>query len=173
MSNDLSDVIQYGAGYYGSIYIHELGHAAAAKYFGGTDITIEVPKKGTLFSGVTYYKLDNSIHNSKSNKRIRSLSGLIAGNLANEIILQTNGLHSNPFAQSIASSAHIINLANVFNYYSKIRGENGWGGNDIDDYELSGGNPHVLSAILLGYTLWSLKRMGDKNIPFFGIEYKF
>jgi hypothetical protein len=173
MSNDLTDIIQYGAGYYSSIYIHELGHAAAAKAFGASDITIELPIKGSLFSGATYYNVDNSINLSKSNERLMSLSGLIAGNLANEIVIETNGLHSNPFSQSIAASAHIVNFSNVFNYYTRIRGENGWGGNDIDSYELNGGNPHILSAILISYTLWSLKRMSDKNIPLFGVEYKF
>ncbi len=170
-SSDLGDYIQYGAGYYSSIAIHELGHASAAKYFGAKNISIEVPQKGTYFSGVTRYEISSDT--SRLRQRIISISGLVAGNLANEIVIQTNGLHSNAFAQGIASTAHITNVANVFNYYTRIRGQNGWYGNDIDEYELSGGNPHVLSTILIGYTVWSLKRMSDKNIPLFGFEYKF
>ena len=164
VSKDLSDYIQYGAGYYSSVYIHELGHATAAKYFGATKIRIEVPRKGTLFSGATYYKLDTSTQNKE---KIISLSGLIAGNLANEIVIQTSGLHSNSFAQGIASTAHATNLATVYNYYINRKA------NDIAAYEQNGGNPHILSTALVGYTLWSLKRMSDKNIPLFGIEYNF
>ena len=171
-SNDLSNLIQYGAGYYGSIYIHEFGHAVAAKYYGASDIEIQVAQKGNYFGGVTHYK--NSIENSTPfTNRVESLAGLLAGNLAGEIVIQKEGLHSNPFAQSIASTAQVTNLANVYNYYTRHRGENGWEGNDIDQFELSGGNPHLLSAILAGYTIWSLKRMGEKHIPLYGFEYKF
>jgi len=64
ISNDLTDIIQYGAGYYSSIYIHELGHAAA-KAFGASDITIELPIKGSLFSGATY------LQNGQLNKLVK------------------------------------------------------------------------------------------------------
>jgi len=167
VSKDLSDYIQYGAGYYSSIYIHELGHATAAKYFGATNIRIEVPRKGTLFGGATYHTFDTPAQGSQLREKVLNLSGLLAGNLAHEIVIQTNGLHSNSFAQGIASTAHVTNLANVYNYYINRKA------NDIAGYEQSGGNPHVLSTALVGYTLWSLKRMSDKNIPLFGIEYKF
>lgn len=171
ISNDISDYIQYGAGYYSSIYIHELGHAAMAKYLGATDIKIEVPKKGTVLSGITYYK--RGAENSEFTRRMESISGLLAGNMASEIAIQNKELHSSPFLQSIVATAQVVNIANVYNYYTKIRGINGWNGNDIDNYELNGGNPHILSAILVSYSIWSLNRMSKNSIPLYGLELNF
>ncbi|MBC7490481.1 MAG: hypothetical protein H7240_11445 [Glaciimonas sp.] len=171
--NDFSKFIQYGAGYYGSVYFHEVGHATAAKLGGASEIFIEIPgKNGNIFGGVTHY-LNSPKNNSEGFRQAVNLAGLVFGNAASEFVIQKPGLHGNPFAQSIASSAQIINLANVYRYYGRVRGVNGWNGNDIDRFEIDGGNPHILSAVLVGYTLWSLKRMSKKSIPLYSINLKF
>ena len=170
--SDFFDVIEYGAGIYGSIYIHELGHAATAKYFGATDMEINVPQKnGGFLSGETLFKMSN---NTPFKSRVISASGLIASNLASELVLQVDGLHTNQFAQSIFATGQISNVMHVYRYYTEIRGKNGYGsGNDIDHYEMSGGNPHIFSALLIGYTFWAIKRASDKNIPIFGVSINF
>ncbi len=170
--SDVFDVVEYGAGIFSSIYIHELGHAATAKFFGAYDLEINVPKKnGNLLSGEVTYKIQNY---TPFKSRMISVSGLVAANLASEFILQNEGLHSNQLAQSVFYTGQISNIMNIYRYYTEIRGQNGYGsGNDIDHYELAGGNPHILTTLLAGYTIWSLKRASDKSIPIFGISYRF
>ena len=171
--SDLSNIIQYTAGYYGSIYFHEVGHATVAKLGGASEISIEVPEKnGSIFGGVTHY-VNSPENTSEGFRQAEDLAGLFFGNAAAEFVIQKPGLHGNPFAQSIASSAQVVNLVNVYHYYARVRGVNGWEGNDIDRFELDGGNPHILSAVLVGYTVFSLKRMSKKSIPLFSVNLKF
>jgi hypothetical protein len=54
-----------------------------------------------------------------------------------------------------------------------VRGVNGYAGNDIDQYELAGGNPHLMSAALTGYTLWTLHRMRKSEVPLFYVNLRF
>ena len=167
----VTDFLEYGAGIYSSIYIHEVGHALTAKLYGAENIDINVPAEGGgWLSGETKYVMPSR---TRSADRMITVSGLFAANLAAEVVLQNDGLHDSAFAQSIFGTAHASNVMHVFRYYTKIRGRNGWKGNDIDHYELSGGNPHVLSAILLGYTAWSLSRASDKQLPLFGVSFEF
>lgn len=170
--SDVIDILEYGAGIYGSIFIHELGHVAAAKYYGAYDIDINIPREGASWlSGETSFVLPNDI--SDQGLRNIQVAGLISASLAGEVVLQTEDLHENEFSQSLFGTAQIANLRHVYTYYTKVVGENGYTGNDIDNYEMYGGNPHVFNALLVGYTLWSLKRASDEGIPLFGYEMKF
>lgn len=56
-------------------------------------------------------------------------------------------------------------MVHVVTYYTRVRGRNGYRGNDIDAFELAGGNPHLLSAALLATSAYALQRMHKKNIP--------
>ena len=170
-ANDLGNAAQTVAGIYGSIWLHELGHAATAKAFGATDIRIEVPPKGRILSGVTYFTYPRQP--TPAERRAVALSGMIAANLGAELVLQNRGLHRNEFAQSILGTSLASNAIHVYTYYTKWVGVDGYRGNDIDDYARAGGNPHLMSAALVGYTAWSLRRMRKKEIPLFYVNLKF
>lgn len=169
---DLLNAVETIGGIYSSIFVHELGHALALKAFGATDIEIEVPRKDSLLSGSTRASPPSGGF-SPGQTRMVAASGLLAANVAGEIVMQRQGLHGSPFAQSLVGTALVSNVRHVFSYYTKVRGVNGYGGNDIDNYELAGGNPHVFSAALIAYTAWTLHRMRQKEIPFFYINLRF
>jgi hypothetical protein len=165
--SDVFEVVQYGAGIYGSIYIHELGHAITAKYYGGYDIDIDVPRKdGGWLSGNTSYKLPKRTYESE---RVTAVSGLVATTLASEVIIQNSGLYKNPFAQSILATSHITNIRYVYKYYTNDTHTVG----DLEKYARADGYIHAFNALLIGYTIWSLKRMSDKSIPIFSVGFKF
>ncbi len=163
-SDDFEDAIQVIGGIYAGTYIHEVGHAVTAKLNGATYIDIEVPRKGTLFSGQTIWRSPKKP--SPLGSKLIDISGLLTANLAGEIIIQKDGLHSKPFASGIVSSVQASNLIHVASYYM---GKN----NDIKSFEREGGNAHLFSALLIGYTLYSLDRMEKKQIPLFGVNFNF
>lgn len=168
---DLRNAVESVAGIYSSIYIHELGHGAVCHFAGATKVDIEVPRRGAVFGGLT--SCDFSAPLTPSERRGLALSGLLAANLAGEAVLQHKGLHGSPYAQSILGTAVVSNVMHVVRYYTRIRGVGGYAGNDIDQYELAGGNPHLLSAALAGYSLWTLHRMRAKEIPLFYVNLRF
>lgn len=53
LERDLLNAVESVAGIYSSIYLHEAGHALALKAAGASQITIKVPRPGTIFSGQT------------------------------------------------------------------------------------------------------------------------
>lgn len=163
----LTDVIQYGAGVYGSIFVHEVGHAITAKYYGAYDIDINIPRKdGGFLSGEVTYKIPKRTYESE---RVIAVSGLVAANMASELIIQNKDLYTNPFAQGVLATSHITNLRYVYKYYlsdSKAYG-------DLEKYANAQGYIHAFNALIVGYTLWSLKRMSDKSIPIFSFEMSF
>jgi hypothetical protein len=172
LDHDLLNAVQAGAGIYSSIFIHELGHALAATAVGGQDVSIEVPdSKGGILSGRTRWKMDKAF--SPAEWKIVSVSGLAAANLAGEVILAHRNMRGAAYGQSILGTAVVSNAANVYRYYTKIRGKDGYEGNDIDQFELAGGNPHLLSAALLGYSAWTLHRMRQRDVPLFFVNLKF
>ena len=171
MERHLANAVESVAGIYSSIYIHEAGHALVYKALGATDVTIEVPRRGTLLSGQTSGNFSRPL--TPGERQFVAVSGLAAANLAAEIVLQRNGLHRSPYAQAVLGTALISNLIHVANYYTKIRGVGGYAGNDIDQYELAGANPHVMSAVLIGYTVMSLRRMQKNEIPLFYVNLRF
>lgn len=162
--NDLLDTVQVLGGVYGSIYIHELGHASTMKLYGGKNINIEVPRKGSVFSGSTTALMKKGLEPRE--KQLIAISGLLAANIAGEVVLQSEGLHSNHVARGVVSTAQVSNLIHVVSYYMDKK-------NDISSYENSGGNAHLFSALLVGYTVYSLDRMKKNEIPLFGIDLRF
>ena len=171
IDRDFSNAVQTGAGIYSSIYAHELGHALAMKAMGASDIHIQVPRPGGIFSGQTsgIFKQEST----PGQRQLLAASGLLTANLAAELIMQRTGLHDSAYAQSILGTSLISNLIHVTHYYTKTRGINGYAGNDIDQFELADGNPHVMAAVLTGYTLWTLNRMQKQSIPLFYVKLKF
>jgi hypothetical protein len=171
LDRDILNVSESVAGIYSSIYIHEAGHAMIYKVFGASDVTIEVPRRGTIFSGLTTGTFPQPL--TEGQMRLATVSGLAAANLAGELVLQNQDIHRSPYAQAVLGTSLISNMIHVTHYYTKIRGVGGYRGNDIDQYELAGGNPHLMSAILTGYTLWSMHRMQNKEIPLFFVNLRF
>jgi hypothetical protein len=152
------------AGIYAGIYVHELGHAAADRAAGAEEIRIRVP--GTqcfLLCGETQAAW--RVLPSPAQGRMINASGFIASNLAAELMLQHESSARSGFGQGFIATNLYSNAAHVFTYYTKVRGRNGYRGNDIDAYELAGGNPHLLSAGLLAYSLYTLHRARKKEIP--------
>jgi hypothetical protein len=82
----LVDFLGCTAGIYSSIYIHEVGHAIVYKALGASDITIEVPQRGTIFSGRTLGNFAQPL--TQGQRRLAAISGLAAANLAGEVVLQ-------------------------------------------------------------------------------------
>jgi hypothetical protein len=171
--SDLAKGFQFGAGAFASIYFHEVGHAVTAKALGADDIHIQVPRQDCIFCGGTYSTFPKSVVLSPAQNQMRYASGLIAQNLAAQIVVQNRGMYQSAFGQGIMGTNIVSNVRHVYSYYTKRVGENGWQGNDLDGYAQSGGNPHVFSALLLTYTAYSLHRMRQKEIPLFGVSLTF
>jgi hypothetical protein len=171
LERDLVNGIESVAGIYSSIYLHEAGHALAFKLAGATDILIEVPRPGSVLGGLTTARVPAPL--SSDQRQFIAVSGLVASSLAAEVVMQRQGLHRSAYAQSLLGTAVTSNLIHVYQYYAQVRGVNGWAGNDIDQYELSGGNPHGLSSALTAYSLWTLSRMRKNNIPLMFVNLRF
>jgi hypothetical protein len=171
LERDVRNGVEYVAGVYGSILVHEVGHALSAKAFGATDVTIKIPND-TLLSGLTTVTHGKGGF-SRGQSQAFAASGLVSANLIGELVIQRQGLHGSPFSQSLLGATLASNVMHVYAYYTKVRGRDGYRGNDIDAFELSGGNPHLLSAGLLAYTAWSLQRVSKKRIPLFGVQIRF
>ena len=92
LEKDVSNAVESVAGIYSSIYIHEVGHALVFKAFGASEISIEVPRKGTLLSGQTSGKFSRPL--TQGEWRLASVAGLASANLAAELVLQRDGLHA-------------------------------------------------------------------------------
>ncbi len=163
-SRDLQRGAGAAAGIVAGIYVHELGHAAALDLAGAERIRIRVP--GTqckLLCGQT--DATWAAAPSAAQMRLISVAAFISSNVAAETMLQHDSLARSGFGQGLIATNLYSNAAHVFTYYTKVRGRNGYRGNDIDSYELAGGNPHLLSAGLLAYSVYALHRMHKKQIP--------
>jgi hypothetical protein len=171
LERDLRNGVESVAGIYSSIAVHEAGHALVYKLLGGTNITVEVPRRGSILGGRTTANFAEPL--TQDQVQLAAVSGLVAANLAGELVLQRKGLHRSPYAQAVLGTSVISNLLHVKNYYTRVRGVNGYAGNDIDQYELAGGNPHLMSAALTGYTLWTLHRMRKSEVPLFYVNLRF
>jgi hypothetical protein len=171
LEQDIGNALQTVAGIYSSIYIHEFGHALVFKALGATDITIEVPPKGKILGGLTTARFPAPF--SSGQQQMIAVSGLLASSLAGEVVLQRQGLHHSPYAQALLGTAVIANLRHSYAYYTRIVGQDGYSGNDIDRFEQAGGNPHLFTAALLTYTAWTLQRMKREGIPLFYVNLHF
>ena len=162
--NDLERGAGAAAGIFAAIYVHELGHAAAFHEAGAEEIRIRVPGPHcALLCGQTDVKL-NSLPSPATARGIAT-AGFVASNLAVEALLRHEAGARSAFGQGFVATNLYSNVAHVVTYYTKVRGRNGYRGNDIDLYEMAGGNPHLLSAGLVAYSLYSVHRMHKKSIP--------
>ena len=163
-SHDLQRGAGAAAGIVAGIYVHELGHAAAFDLTGAEHIRIRIPgPQCKLLCGQT----DGTwaAAPSAAQRRLISVAGFLSSNVAAETMLQHDSLARSGFGQGLIATNLYSNAAHVFTYYTKVRGRNGYRGNDIDSYELAGGNPHLLSAALLAYSVYALHRMHKKHVP--------
>ena len=162
--HDLANAAAAAAGIAGSIYGHELGHAVAFGLLGASDIAIHVPgEQCRLLCGATQARLDRPL--TAGERRWASTAGLMSANLMSEALLDRRSLARSGFGQGYMAANLYANAFHVYSYYTRRVGIDGYAGNDIDQFEAAGGNPHLLSAALVGYTLYSLKRMQDRRIP--------
>lgn len=179
MTRAKADALEAGKftlGIFSSIVVHELGHAAAMEVSGGHARKIELFNNGPL-SGATY---SDPTHYSKRELQLIDASGLLTTSLATEVIIQNQNLHDKSLAQGMLAANLITNISYVYNFYTKRIGENGWYGNDIDNYERDGGNPNLLNLLLIAHTAFSIYRINYETdiVPYakknvFGISFKF
>jgi len=172
LERDLTNAVQTIGGIYGSIWIHEVGHALTLSAFGASDITIVVPREDRLFSGETRSRQPAAGYRPWQVQAI-AVSGLVAANLAGEVVMRRQSLHGSPFAQSVLGTALVSNAMHVYSYYTRWVGVDGYRGNDIDAFASGGGNPHLFAAALIAYTAWSLQRMRKDEIPLFHVNLRF
>jgi hypothetical protein len=163
-ASDLQRGAGAAAGIFAGIYMHEFGHALAYRAAGADEVRIRVPgSQCALLCGETEARLSR-VPSAAEGRRI-DIAGFVASNLVSEVLLQHEAGARSAFGQGFLATNLYSNVAHVVTYYTKVRGRNGYRGNDIDAYELSGGNPHLLSAGMIAYSLYSLRRMHKKHIP--------
>lgn len=163
-SRDIERAAGAAAGIYAGIYVHELGHAAAFRAAGAEDVRIRIPgPQCKLLCGQTEVTWAQAPGGGAA--KIITTAGFVASNLVAEGMLRHEAGARSGFGQGFIATNLYSNVAHVATYYTKIRGKNGYRGNDIDMFELAGGNPHLLSAGLVAYSLYSVHRMRKKNIP--------
>lgn len=169
---DVQRVAGAAAGIYAGIYVHELGHAAAFRAAGAEEIHIRVPgPQCKLLCGQTDVRMRAAP--SPAEARMISTAGFIASNAAAELLLQHEPSARSAFGQGLIATNLYSNAAHVLTYYTRVRGRGGYRGNDIDAYELAGGNPHLLSAGLIAYSAYALHRMRKKHIPVLFVQLRF
>ena len=172
VGNPVERGVGVAAGIFAGIYIHELGHAAAFRAADAEEIRTRVPgSQCRLLCGQTEVKWARKP--SPAEVRVISAAGFAASNLAAELLLQHETGAKSAFGQGFVATNLYSNLTHVVTYYTKVRGRDGYRGNDIDSYELSGGNPHLLSASLIAYSLYTLRRAQKKNIPLMFVQLRF
>ncbi len=161
---------KFSIGSLSTIVVHEFSHAAVMELTGGDVYEIDIFKNG-IFSG--------EVRGNKGSKYISS-AGLISTSLITEGIIQNRGWHNNSFAQGFVFFSLLSNIWQVKTYYTKSIGKNGYAGNDIDLYESYGGNPHILSAGLVLYSVFSVYRISNNTdmisfakMNLFGVKMEF
>jgi hypothetical protein len=161
---DIQRGIGAAAGVFAGIYVHELGHAAAFRAAGADEIRIRVPgPQCALLCGQTDAKWRGAL--SPATVRGIGGAGFLASNLAAEVLLRHDAAARSGFGQGFVATNLYSNVVHVAIYYTRVRGRNGYRGNDIDTFEMAGGNPHLLSAGLLAYSLYTVQRARKKGIP--------
>lgn len=164
IGNNIERGVGAAAGVFAGIYVHELGHAAVFAANGADNIHIRIPgPQCALLCGQTDVTWANA-PNPDVVRRI-SVAGFVASNLGAELLLRNESAARSGFGQGFIATNLFSNVAHVVTYYTKIRGRDGYRGNDIDSVELAGGNPHLLSAALITYSALALHRMKKKSIP--------
>ncbi len=172
LGHDLQNVAGAAAGIFGSIYGHEIGHALAFRAFGASDISIHVPgDQCRLLCGNTTARLGQPP--TAEERRWTSAAGLLSANLLSEALLDRRSLAQSSFGQGYIAANLYSNLFHVYSYYTRRVGVDGYRGNDLDAFASAGGNPHLLSAALVGYTLYSVTRMRERHLPLLFVRIPF
>lgn len=170
--NDIQRGAGAVAGIFAGIYVHEAGHGLAFYAAGAEDIKIRVPgTQCALLCGQTDAKWVGPSNPAAA--RAINAAGFIASNLTAELLVRHESAAKSAFGQGIIATNLYSNVAHVVTYYTKVRGRDGYGGNDIDAYEIAGGNPHFLSAALIAYSAYALQRMHKKKIPVLFVQLRF
>lgn len=160
------------AGVFAGIYVHEAGHALVYGATGADHVRIRVPgSQCHMLCGET--SATWPAEPGRQVRRTNSLAGFVTSNLGAELMLQHDGAARSGFGQGFLATNLYSNVAHVFTYYTKVRGRNGYRGNDIDDYEVAGGNPHLLAAGLIAYSVFAVHRMHRKEIPVLFMKLRF
>ncbi len=146
---DYGEIAKFFVGSLSTIVVHEFSHAAVVEISGGDVYEIDLFKNG-IFSG--------RVHANKINK-YTAAAGLVSTSLLSEVIIRNDKWHDDSFAQGFVFFSLLSNIWQVKNYYTKEIGVGGYHGNDIDVYEMRGGNPHILSALLIGYSAYAIHRI--------------
>ena len=171
-ASDLADAAGAAAGIAASIYAHELGHGISFRLAGATEVAIQVPgEQCKLLCGSTTARMDRPL--TAEERRWNSVAGLLSANLLSEALLSRRSLARSGFGQGFVAANLYSNVAHVYTYYTRRVGVDGYRGNDLDEYEAAGGNPHLLSAVLLGYSLYAVHRMRDRQIPLMFVRLRF
>lgn len=172
LANDLGNTVGAMVGIATSVYVHELGHAVGFRAFGASEVTIHVPgDQCKLLCGSTTARLDRPL--IADERRWLSAAGLLSANLLGEGLLGSRSLARSGFGQGYVAANLYSNVYHVYSYYTRRVGTDGYRGNDLDAYEAAGGNPHLLSAVLVMYSLYSVKRMHDRQIPLMFVRMQF
>jgi hypothetical protein len=171
-ASDLGNAAGAAAGIFAGIYAHEAGHALVLQAAGAEDIHIFVPgSQCKLLCGETRGRFAS--RRGPATLQTLAVAGFISSNLASELLLHNQGAARSGFGQGFVATNLYSNASHVFKYDTQIVGRNGYRGNDIDDYARAGGNPHLLSAGLIAYSVWTLHRMRKKEIPVMFVQLRF
>lgn len=169
---DLARAAGAAAGVAASIYGHELGHALAFRWAGADEVQIVVPgEQCRLLCGATHARLSRPP--SHEERRWISTAGLLSSNLIGEALLSRRSLARSGAGQGFIAANLYSNAFHVYSYYTRTVGVDGYRGNDIDQFASAGGNPHLLSAALVGYSLYAVRRMRDREIPLMFVSLRF
>lgn len=159
------EISKFTLGLGSSVLVHEAGHVVGAVALGA-----EIREVG--FTHVTAEFQENG---TPAKIRIFTMSGYLAQNIAAEIILQNKSWHDSSYAIGMFAAAHLTNIVNATSYLLRRDASS-----DMDQFADNGGYAYLVSALMLGYTAYSLYRVKtDTNIvPYmkgnmFGISYKF
>lgn len=170
--HDVGNAAGAAIGVVGSIYGHELVHAVAFHLLGASDIAIHVPGgQCRLLCGTTTARLGRPL--TARERGWASSAGVLSANLLNEAVLSRRSLAQSSVGQGYVGADLYSNLFHVYSYYTRRVGVDGYAGNDLDQFEAAGANPHLFSAALVGYTVYSLKRMRDRRIPLLFVRIPF
>jgi hypothetical protein len=165
-------VLGVGAGVFAGIYIHELGHAVVARAAGAQNVEIMVPgPQCKLFCGTTKLSLDRALNANE--RRALSVAGFAASTVAAELAIADRKAATSAFGQGIVATHLYSNVSHVYTYYTRYVGVDGYKGNDIDQFEQAGGNPHFLSAVLVLHAAAIVYRMRQREIPLLYVSLRF
>ena len=153
-------------GVWGSIAVHEGGHALVAWAQGADEVSVRIPgPQCRWLCGSTRFELQRLP--SAHERQAMAVAGFASANLVNEALLNDPRLVRSSGGQTFIAANLYSNVAHVLTYYTRRRGQDGYQGNDIDQYELAGGSPHLLSGVLLAYSAWTLQRLHQRQVPLF------